>query len=385
MSAKKDNPAIFRHRYKGNEITIEGSEDKPVIKINDVDIKGDASVSSRKLFTSPLTYNFYTSPLNLARGMIDIEFALKGKTLGFIRAELKRRRNIAHLLARERAKFQNAVLRLKEQGRYDKYIEIHKYAGNLGYMGPAFLPWNRVFCYTFEQELQSIDSEVSLPYWDSTDNNLDGNDISLVWRNDFLGKNGKITLSWDGLDEANHSWTIRRNDFNMITVPVDKNSFNLDRYSYTEFCQTLENTLHNSTHVFLGGADGDQSSFATAVNDPFFFLVQCNMDRLWMQWQQNMKDKWLANNAGTKYPASQTVVEYYWDKSDEAHTWNYPPNRHNLEDIMWPWDGSETHIGGPNSAFSPWKDGMEETYTPRMMLNHHDWGYVYDEETLADG
>ena len=373
----------YLHRYKGNEISIQDHSEKPVIKINDFDIRTQVLSTKPKLFTSPLAYNVYAAPLDLARGMIDIEFALKGKTLGFIKAELKRRRNVAHLSPRERLKFRNAVLRLKELGVYDKYVNIHKYASNLGYFGPAFLPWNRVFCYTFEQDLQSIDTDVSLPYWDSTSSNLDANDNSLVWRNDFFGKNGKITLTWDGLDESTHSWEIHRNHFNMITAPVDKHSFNLDRYSYTEFFHAVQRTIHDSTHVFLGVPEGDQVSFATAVNDPFFFLIQCNIDRLWMLWQQNMKNRWLANNTDVKYPLSQMANDYYWDKSDDDHTWRLPPDRHNLDDIMWPWDGTATPDGGPGSAFSPWKEGMKEPYTPRKMLNHHDWGYVYDEETLS--
>ena len=385
MTSKKKNEKVFHYRYKGNQVSVDERANKPLVKINDIDIQAERFEAEQPLYTSPLTYNVYASPLDLARGMIDIEFALKGKALPFIRAELRRRRNVAHLLPREIMKFQNAVLRLKELGHYDKYVDIHKFVGNLAYFGPAFLPWNRVFCYTFEQDLQKIDNEVSLPYWDSTSINLDANDHSLIWRNDFFGKNGKITLTWDGLDGSTQTWEIRRNYFNMITVPVDKNSFNLDRYSYTEFCQTIEKGIHNSTHVFLGVPDGDQSSFATAVNDPIFFLIQCNLDRLWMQWQQNMKSKWLAANPGMKYPATQLPVDYYWDKSDQEHTWTSPPGKHNLDDVMWPWDGTETPTGGPESAFSPWKDGMKETYTPRMMLNHHDWGYVYDEETLSKG
>ena len=381
---KKTNELDYHHRYKGNEISISGHEDNPCVRINDVDIKIEVLKTENFLYTSSLTYNVYSSPLDLARGMIDIEFALKGKTLGFIKAELKRRRNAAHLLPKEKTRFRNAVLRLKELGKYEKFIKIHQFVGNLGYFGPAFLPWNRVFCYTFEQELQSVDSEISLPYWDSTSNSLDANDNSLIWRNDFFGKNGKITLNWDGLDDTMYTWKIRRNYFNMITTPVEKHSFNLDRYTYTEFYQTLEKSLHNSTHVFLGVPDGDQSSFATAVNDPFFFLIHCNIDRLWMRWQQAMRNKWLASNPEVKYPAAQMAIDYYWDKSDDTHTWKSPPDRHNLDDTMWPWDGTKTAVGDARSAFSPWKDGMKETYTPRMMLNHHDWGYVYDEETIAE-
>ncbi len=202
-----NNSGQIKHfeRYKGNEIIIAGSDDKPIVGINGVDIGIETADAEPPLYTSRLTYSMYASPLELAREMIDIEFTLKGKGINFIKAVLKRRVNITMLSAAEITKLRNALFVMKESGAYDKYSLIHKYSGNLGHYGPAFLPWNRVLCYKFEQELQNIDPDVVLPYWDSTSNNVDSHDNSKVWRREFLGKGGEVTLSWRGQDGNPHT------------------------------------------------------------------------------------------------------------------------------------------------------------------------------------
>lgn len=373
----------YIERYKGNEIRMTIEVGKQVLTINGVDVRIQSMKEDENLVTSPMTFNYYPSPLDLARGMIDTEFALKGKTLDFIKSDLKIRKNITFYTPEERNKFRNAVFRLKEAGQYDKYVQIHKYSCNLGHFGPAFLPWHRVFLYKFEQELQSVDFDVTIPYWDSTKENLDANDNTLLWRPEFFGRNGESTLNWRGVDGQMKQWTVRRNKFNFIQAPIHPSSFNLERDQYSDFRREIESKLSGPTHVFLGAPDGDQTSFATAVNDPFFFLLHCNIDRLWMEWQLRRKKEWLARNPGMDYPASQLAADYYWDGSDSDHCWMYPTNRHNLKDQFWPWDGTQTPHGGPESAFSPWKNGMPETFTPMMMLNHHDWGYMYDTELKA--
>merc|ERR1712000_770222 len=56
--------------------------------------------------------------------------------------------------------------------------------------GPMFLPWHRQFLLLFEQELQKIDSSVSLPYWDWTVDNSTNPVINHLWSDTFMGGNG---------------------------------------------------------------------------------------------------------------------------------------------------------------------------------------------------
>src|SRR5215813_13004553 len=109
---------------------------------------------------------------------------------------LRIRKDQADLTPGERNAFVNAVLALKQipsqlyppsQNRYDDYVTIHSVsmlttlAGPMpAHQGPAFLPWHREFIRRFENDLQSVDQRVTLPYWDWT--NEDENKVdSHIW------------------------------------------------------------------------------------------------------------------------------------------------------------------------------------------------------------
>ncbi|MFD2094201.1 tyrosinase family protein [Blastococcus deserti] len=301
---------------------------------------------------------------------------------------LRCRRNVATLTAAERQKFRNAVFRLHEQGRYQRYIAFHAFVSNLGHFGPAFLPWHRVMLKEFEDELISVDPTVTLPYWDFTSSNVDSTGTTLIWNSDLFGGNGTVTLSWTGQDGATKTWTIRRDNFGITSTPVTAQSVTdaLDQTTYQSvpgapgFRRALENAAHGAAHVWLGGDPGnDQADFATAVNDPFFFLLHANVDRIWSQWQQRRKEAWLAANPGLPYPAGQPAADYFYDGLTPATTWPTPPNRHNLDNALWPWDGTQAQPGNPASSFPPWNAGVPETYTPRLTLKSYDFGgYLHD-------
>ena len=53
---------------------------------------------------------------------------------------------------------------------------------------PQFLPWHRHFLLRLEQELQSIDARIVLPYWDWTRDDSQNLDIE-PWKSFFGGRN----------------------------------------------------------------------------------------------------------------------------------------------------------------------------------------------------
>ena len=147
---------------------------------------------------------------------------------------------------------------------------------------------------------------------------------------------------------------------------------------YIDFEPRFEGGPHGAPHVFLGVTGGaDQGNFATAVNDPFFMLLHCNVDRMWARWQQLMKQRWQLANPGMEYPPGQLAKDYFWDKSDAAHTSPFgAANRHNLPDELWPWDGTRSHTSRSDSRFVDPAD--IEIYTPLRVLNHESLFYTYD-------
>ena len=392
--------------YKSNEIEITNEQETPNITIggNNIDVE-----SRGEIFTTPLAFDDFVTLEDLARGVVDTQLALEDAELELedempptTATELEVRRNLAELSDDDRNKFRDALFLLKERGEYDKYIKFHGFTDNLGHSGPAFFAWHRVFLRKFEKELQNTDvrfADVTLPYWDYTSPNIDNQGNSKIWRNEFLGENGDVDLTWTGEDGSAKKWIlpgyqalnnqiqqrdgIRRRTFNMTNRFVPPSQFNdaLRVSDYRDFEPRFEGGPHGGAHVTLG-TNRDQGSFATAVNDPFFMLLHCNVDRMWAKWQQLMKIRWLDNNPGAEYPANQLAEDYFWNKSNAAHTApnaNAPGaavNRHNLDDIFWPWDATRSHSDRADSQFVQPQDS--ENYTPRRVLNHETMGYTYD-------
>ena len=98
----------------------------------------------------------------------------------------------------------------------------------------------------------------------------------------------------------------------------------------------MQGNPHGSAHVSFGGSISD---IDTAAKDPLFFLLHCNVDRLWAKWQRQV---------GRFDPAQASSYD------------TRPGNRigHKLPDTMWPWNGitggqrPPTAPGGPLASSS---------------------------------
>lgn len=97
----------------------------------------------------------------------------------------------------------------------------------------------------------------------------------------------------------------------------------------------MEGNPHGSAHVSFGGF---LSSIPTAARDPLFFLLHCNVDRLWAKWQKT-KNRF-NDSVAASFDSSSTSIG------------------HRLNDTMWPWNGITTPprpptAPGGNLATSP--------------------------------
>jgi tyrosinase len=96
----------------------------------------------------------------------------------------------------------------------------------------------------------------------------------------------------------------------------------------------MELNPHGSAHVSF---EGWVSSIPTAAKDPLFFMLHCNVDRLWARWQR-------------QFSRFNPALAASYD-SNAAN-----PIGHNLPDTMWPWNGitgpprPPTAPGGPMAA-----------------------------------
>src|SRR5712671_2738996 len=250
--------------------------------------------------------------------------ARRGTTLvGSLPVMVRIRKNANALTAGERNRFVRAFAQLNNQGlgRFADFRNMHTQVSSPQAHGaPGFLPWHRAYLLDLERELQAIDPTVALPYWrfDQAAPN--------IFTLDFLGSSdplGTVQFSatnplqfWktDGVQGIN-----RRPLFSTATAPpglrTEAQTLALGT-QYSAF-RTLEINPHGTAHTSFGGSI---SSIPTAAKDPLFFLLHCNVDRMWAKWQRQN---------GRFNPALAASFD------------NSGGNLigHNLPDTMWPWNG----------------------------------------------
>ena len=273
------------------------------------------------------------------------------------------RRDAATLTAAQKRRFVRAVLALKRNGMYDMHVDQHRRSlqelrPSPAHRGPAFFPWHRECLRRFERALKRVDARVDLPYWDWT---RDRRASSPIFQADFLGGNGRAsdlrvmdgpfaysTGNWRLTVNDNSSAppylrrsfgtlvaslpTARRTSSALNWLPYDAAPWNAK--TTTGLRGGVERIIHNRVHNWVGGT----MTQASSPNDPLFWLLHCNLDRLWARWQRRNPD----------------AADYVPKRGG--------PTGHNLNDPMWPWS---------KEANPP---------TPRWVLDHTNLGYEYDDE-----
>lgn len=98
-------------------------------------------------------------------------------------------------------------------------------------------------------------------------------------------------------------------------------------------------------------------ALASSINDPVFWLVHSNVDRIWAQWQKH------GHEGSNFYPAGGL---HYGE---------------NLKDRLWPWDGGEsTPVNQGNRDQLSLLPGVspDDIVTPENTLDWRKYGYTYD-------
>jgi tyrosinase len=260
---------------------------------------------------------------SINNGDVRIEARVGSTLVGSVPVMVRVRKNANTLTAGERDRLVAAFAQLNNQGmgRFADFRNMHTAVSSPQAHGaPGFLPWHRAYLLDLERELQAIDLSVSLPYWrfDQPAPN--------IFKLDFLGVSdpiGTVQFSasnplrfWvtDGVQGIN-----RRPFFSTAVAPpglrTEAQTLALGN-QYSAF-RTMEGNPHGSAHTSFGGSI---SSISTAARDPLFFLLHCNVDRLWAKWQR-------------QFNRFNPAVEASYDSNPGN------PIGHNLPDTMWPWNG----------------------------------------------
>ena len=274
---------------------------------------------------------------------IEIRARSNGQVLWSQNAMVRIRKNAEALTDPERDAFLNALAVLNDAGNgpFSQFRDTHTNTATLeAHFDAGFLPWHRAYMIDLERELQAIDPEVSLHYWRFDQA------APYLFTQDFIGlpdRNGVVRFS---PGHPLNSWTtngqlgisrrmprIRPNQpppgvlSEAATLALGNNG----RRAYSEFVP-MEGNPHGSAHTRF---DGYLSRIPTAARDPLFFMLHCNVDRLWAKWQ---------------------VLYQRHDPGDmDAYMQPFGTQQvgHHLNDTMWPWNGDTSSPRPPTAPRTP--------------------------------
>jgi tyrosinase len=263
---------------------------------------------------------------SVSNGDVTLEAKIGNSTVGSVSLMVRIRKNATTLTTAERDRFIAAFAQLNNQGlgRFQDFRDMHRTQASLNqaHGAAAFLPWHRAYLLDLERELQAIDPSVALPYWRFDQA------APALFSLDFLGASDQIgTVSFspsnplrfwvtDGIPGIN-----RRPLFNAAHAPGGLRTQAQTLAIGTAYAQfrTMEGDPHGLAHTSFGGSI---QSPATAPKDPLFFLLHCNVDRLWAKWQRQ------------NHRFDPAIAASYQGGTN--------PVGHNLNDSMWPWNGVTT-------------------------------------------
>jgi tyrosinase len=271
-------------------------------------------------------------------GDAGIDFTVDGTSVLRKNLMVRVRKDANTLTSDERKRFLNAFARLVDSNKYTRFIDMHNLAtDNEIHKRASFLPWHRIFLLDLERCLQQDDPSVTIPYWDFQ------NKADKVFTLDFMGVHDPITKKVKY--RIGHPFFYTRfNPTTQLSRPPVFDTQN-DKPSGEDFASTMkrgpkfdnfcrmENGPHASAHnAFI---PGPVSNPTTATQDPLFFMLHANIDRLWAEWQT-------ANSNNSRFDGN--VLDGYTPQKPGSR-----PAREGdfLADTLWPWNG----ITGDGSDF----------------------------------
>ncbi|GJM33359.1 MAG: hypothetical protein DHS20C18_23600 [Saprospiraceae bacterium] len=263
------------------------------------------------------------------------------------------RKNANNITTEERERFLNAMVRLNETFEaFDPYVGIHADGASINHFfclnftcssnrsAPSFLPWHRALILRIEQDLQAIEPSAALHYWKYDE------PAPNVFHPDFMGRYDasltppiNISMSnplstWNTTSGPNISRGPSYNDqTGRPTIFTDIDHFSSMGSSVTTFQlfrQILEGTSHADAHNNTGSTNGWIGDFFRSPNDPLFYMLHSNVDRIWAKWQSRGAGRYEPERTAAFSPQGS----FPSPASGSVHIGGY------VMDPMWPWNGT---------------------------------------------
>jgi tyrosinase len=297
---------------------------------------------------------FPSASLKYGDVAVEVRDKASGTLLGKQDLMVRIRKNANALSNPERDRFLAALATLNGagSGRYVDFRDMH--VGGLpdqeAHGGPGFLSWHRAYLLDFERELQAIDAEVSLPYWRFDQA------APKVFTRTFMGVGNALGQVQFAPSNPLTSWFAfgipgvqRGTGVGPSTVPAlasEAQTLAMGGTPHPTFgnFRFMQGNPHGSAHNSHGA--GWITNPTTAPRDPIFFLLHCNVDRLWSKWQ------WATRIHNPADPDAFPVGAFNIG--------------HNLSDLLWPWCGpNQPHRPAPAPGGAMTASSMTAAPGPR--------------------
>ncbi|KAJ9086305.1 hypothetical protein DSO57_1005583 [Entomophthora muscae] len=217
------------------------------------------------------------------------------------------RDNVRNLSQEELDRYVKAVNKLNSgtrPTRWDTYANKHIQYYTSVHWTPLFLAWHRLYLHSVERALQTIDPEVTIPYWDWSQYAQHPR-LDPVLSNRLFGGSGSghetsgcVTTGlfrnfnvfyWHDGGKSEHCLyrytDIFQRPFTSATV-IDHNY--LSEPTFKGFAEAIEALPHATAHNNIGG---EFSGYASP-GDPLFYSHHAFVDKLWFDWQNRHPDNY---------------------------------------------------------------------------------------------
>ncbi|GAB0495116.1 hypothetical protein MMPV_006414 [Pyropia vietnamensis] len=222
--------------------------------------------------------------------------------------DVRLRKEVRTLTQTERRRFVDAVVALVDSGIFAQFVPVHARWGAHG--RASFFPWHRLFLLEFEDALRTVDPQVTLPFWDWSQDAARPAD-SMVWGDDLLGgaTPGDCIPSgpFAGMERI---YPTRRCVWRGFTASAaGRNTMGGQTFedaatiqaaiaaptSYDGFRVAIE-VAHGSPHSAIGGAEltrrsgdpdetGEMGLASLSPSDPAFYVHHAYIDSVWTRRQ----------------------------------------------------------------------------------------------------
>ena len=215
--------------------------------------------------------------ITLLLSAVQALYSIPARCNGKIRLRMEWR----DLSKEQQDRFINALLRMKENGKYEQFVRDHdQYAASQMHRTDQFFVVHRMMLAEFENELIKIDSNVILPYWDAS---LDAHApaFSNIWSAFGTGDADQCLRK-----SPFAKWTMNHPTPHCLRRGFSTGDIGLSKFSdsaplgyivrtaetYTNFRELIEYGIHNQLHQILGGNNGADFGQYFAANDMIFYL-----------------------------------------------------------------------------------------------------------------